>query len=189
MGIQPASAGTQLHVRCTPHLLVLWRSILSLKEHRIRGIRWIINQTTSIWSFWLPSGPLDQELFPAMSVSSEIVTVSRPSSPGRRDTRALKFIRPAQMSLFARITCYPPLGEVTCVKRLQKANSTAEDKVRHAAFSFIFGEAWLTLWLYCCIYRFALLSFCHRAHLSPNKIGTLRFGTTFQTTSRGLPCR
>ncbi|KAJ6140550.1 Raffinose synthase [Penicillium chermesinum] len=28
------------------------------------------------------------------------------------------FIRPAQMSLFARVTSYPPLGQVTCIKRL-----------------------------------------------------------------------
>ena len=35
--------------------------------------------------------------------------------------KQLTFIRPAQMSLFARVSCYPPLGEVTCPSRVQKA--------------------------------------------------------------------
>jgi hypothetical protein len=61
--------------------------------------------------------------------ASPVVAVSRqpdnPSTPSQ-----LKFVRSAQMSLFARVTCYPPLGEVTCVKRLQKAlNSSEDDKV------------------------------------------------------------
>jgi hypothetical protein len=30
------------------------------------------------------------------------------------------FIRPAQMSLFARVTSYPPLGQVTCLQRTPK---------------------------------------------------------------------
>ena len=42
----------------------------------------------------------------------------------------LKFVRPAQMSLFADVTCYPPLGQVTYVRRIQKAKgSEAEDTV------------------------------------------------------------
>ncbi|OKL62115.1 hypothetical protein UA08_02367 [Talaromyces atroroseus] len=65
-----------------------------------------------------------------MSVSSDIVDVSRPSSPGKQVSQALKFVRPAQMSLFARITCYPSLGEVTSVKRLQKSDSAEDDKIR-----------------------------------------------------------
>lgn len=32
-----------------------------------------------------------------------------------------QFLRPAQMSLFARISCYPPLGQVTCPQRIQRA--------------------------------------------------------------------
>ena len=37
------------------------------------------------------------------------------------------FIRPAQMSLFARVTCYPPLGQVTCPQRVQKALRSEDD--------------------------------------------------------------
>lgn len=34
------------------------------------------------------------------------------------------------MSLFARVTSYPPLGQVTCVERIQKAlKSEDDDKV------------------------------------------------------------
>ena len=39
------------------------------------------------------------------------------------------FIRPAQMSLFARVTCYPPLGQVTCPQRVQKALRSEDDDV------------------------------------------------------------
>lgn len=38
------------------------------------------------------------------------------------------------MSLFARVTCYPPLGEVTCLKRSQQPGSIAEDKVGTVPF-------------------------------------------------------
>lgn len=60
-----------------------------------------------------------------MSIMPDNIAITHPSSSGGRVLQA-KFIRPAQMSLFARVTCYPPLGEVTCVKRL---GSVFEDKV------------------------------------------------------------
>ncbi|KAE8152641.1 putative raffinose synthase protein Sip1 [Aspergillus avenaceus] len=42
-----------------------------------------------------------------------------------------QFIRPAQMSLFSRVTCYPPLGQVTCPLRIQEAlGSDKEDTIR-----------------------------------------------------------
>ena len=41
--------------------------------------------------------------------------------------KQLTFIRPAQMSLFARVSCYPPLGEVTCPSRVQKALELEKD--------------------------------------------------------------
>lgn len=63
-----------------------------------------------------------------MSVTSDNLSVTHPSSSGGRVLQA-KFIRPAQMSLFARLTCYPPLGEVTCVKRSLQPGSVADDKV------------------------------------------------------------
>lgn len=37
------------------------------------------------------------------------------------------FIRPAQMSIFARVTSYPPLGQVTCLQRAQKLLRPEED--------------------------------------------------------------
>ncbi|KAJ5565019.1 Raffinose synthase [Penicillium frequentans] len=39
----------------------------------------------------------------------------------------ITFIRPAQMSLFARVTSYPPLGQVTCLQRPQKTLQPEED--------------------------------------------------------------
>ncbi|KAJ5532364.1 Raffinose synthase [Penicillium frequentans] len=39
----------------------------------------------------------------------------------------ITFIRPAQMSLFARVTSYPPLGQVTCLQRPQKTLRPEED--------------------------------------------------------------
>ncbi|OOF97924.1 glycoside hydrolase family 36 protein [Aspergillus carbonarius ITEM 5010] len=38
----------------------------------------------------------------------------------------IKFIRPAQMSLLARVTCYPPLGQVTCRPRAAKPSGSQE---------------------------------------------------------------
>ncbi|KAJ5175227.1 Aldolase-type TIM barrel [Penicillium canariense] len=44
-----------------------------------------------------------------------------------RKIRQATFIRPAQMSLFARVTCYPPLGQVTSLQRAHKACQSEED--------------------------------------------------------------
>jgi hypothetical protein len=40
--------------------------------------------------------------------------------------RQATFIRPAQMGLFARVTCYPPLGQTTSLQR-QKELKPEED--------------------------------------------------------------
>ena len=61
---------------------------------------------------------------------------SEPSQPQK--ALQINFVRPAQMSLFAKITCYPPLGEVTCVQRDQTASSIDEvDKVSLSYFTFL----------------------------------------------------
>ncbi|KAJ5090662.1 Aldolase-type TIM barrel [Penicillium argentinense] len=39
------------------------------------------------------------------------------------------FVRPAQMSLFARVTSYPPLGQVTCLPRVQRTLRSEKDDV------------------------------------------------------------
>ncbi|KUL82474.1 hypothetical protein ZTR_10202 [Talaromyces verruculosus] len=64
-----------------------------------------------------------------MSITSDNLPVTHPSSSGGRVLQA-KFIRPAQMSLFARVACYPPLGEVTCLKRSHQSVSVPEDKIQ-----------------------------------------------------------
>lgn len=51
--------------------------------------------------------------------------VKQPQQQPRK--KQLTFIRPAQMSLFARVSCYPPLGEVTCPSRVQKAMELEKD--------------------------------------------------------------
>ncbi|BCR83996.1 putative raffinose synthase protein Sip1 [Aspergillus chevalieri] len=45
----------------------------------------------------------------------------------KKPASQLRFIRPAQMSLFARVSCYPPLGQVTCPQRIQKALELEKD--------------------------------------------------------------
>lgn len=37
------------------------------------------------------------------------------------------FVRPAQMSLFARVSCYPPLAQVSCPQRIQKTLELEKD--------------------------------------------------------------
>lgn len=77
---------------------------------------------------------------------SAIPTRSAPAQPisgARKPQKAsqVKFVRPAQMSLFAQVTSYPPLGQVTCVPRLQKAlKSEDDDKVR-ASYGLVMDDA------------------------------------------------
>ncbi|KAJ5373951.1 Aldolase-type TIM barrel [Penicillium concentricum] len=40
------------------------------------------------------------------------------------------FVRPAQMAMFARVTSYPPLGQLTCLQPVQKALRSEEDALR-----------------------------------------------------------
>lgn len=58
-------------------------------------------------------------------ISETYETVERQSHSERPSS-----MRSAQMSLFANITSYPPLGEVTCVKRSERLSDQHEvDKV------------------------------------------------------------
>src|SRR6266480_3526753 len=44
----------------------------------------------------------------------------------------INFVRPAQMSLFANVACWPPLGQVTFLKRKVEETETGDrDKVCH----------------------------------------------------------
>ncbi|KAL2004903.1 hypothetical protein VTN00DRAFT_3176 [Thermoascus crustaceus] len=68
-----------------------------------------------------------------MSTSRGRATPSQPTGGDGKPQKPsqIKFIRPAQMSLFARVTSYPPLGQVTCVEQIQKAlKSEDDDKLR-----------------------------------------------------------
>ncbi|CAI7663254.1 unnamed protein product [Penicillium glandicola] len=40
------------------------------------------------------------------------------------------FVRPAQMAIFARVTSYPPLGQITCLQTAQKTLQSEEDALR-----------------------------------------------------------
>lgn len=61
-------------------------------------------------------------------MSDDIMELRPPSKPGSSSASSqIQFIRPAQMSLFARVISYPPLGEVTCVKRYQKMLGFSDD--------------------------------------------------------------
>ncbi|GKZ64696.1 hypothetical protein AnigIFM50267_005767 [Aspergillus niger] len=48
--------------------------------------------------------------------------------PDRKNIKKsqIKFIRPAQMSLLARVTCYPPLGQITCHQRRSRSSGSTE---------------------------------------------------------------
>lgn len=39
------------------------------------------------------------------------------------------FVYPAQMAMFARVTSYPPLGQITCLQTAKKASRLEEDAV------------------------------------------------------------
>ncbi|KAE8382964.1 hypothetical protein BDV26DRAFT_195902 [Aspergillus bertholletiae] len=54
-------------------------------------------------------------------------TNSEAEAHNDRNQSQTRFIRPAQMSLFSRITCYPPLGQVTCPQRVQQEPSSGKD--------------------------------------------------------------
>ncbi|PYH92320.1 glycoside hydrolase [Aspergillus ellipticus CBS 707.79] len=43
----------------------------------------------------------------------------------------IRFTRPAQMSLLARVTCYPPLGQVTCHQRAAQTSGSEEPDTLH----------------------------------------------------------
>lgn len=72
---------------------------------------------------------------------------------GAQPKTKLRFIRPAQMSLFANLTSYPPLGQVTCVRRVQKALRSEEDDVVSLFFCFVVARTCrlgLFLWILFC---------------------------------------
>ncbi|KAF7175664.1 hypothetical protein CNMCM7691_009671 [Aspergillus felis] len=63
-----------------------------------------------------------------MQVSTRNTSTRPIIGPGRHQMPSqLHFYRPAQMSLFARVTCYPPLGQVTCIPRVQNALQSEKD--------------------------------------------------------------
>jgi hypothetical protein len=63
-----------------------------------------------------------------MQVSTRNTSTRPIIGPGRHQMPSqLHFYRPAQMSLFARVTCYPPLGQVTGIPRVQKALQSEKD--------------------------------------------------------------
>ncbi|KAM0089317.1 hypothetical protein ACP6JD_007332 [Aspergillus fumigatus] len=63
-----------------------------------------------------------------MQVSTRNTSTRPIIGPGRHQMPSqLQFYRPAQMSLFARVTCYPPLGQVTGIPRVQKALQSEKD--------------------------------------------------------------
>jgi hypothetical protein len=66
-----------------------------------------------------------------MLASTENKSLSPTLVPGTSKNQSqVQFIRPAQMSLFSKVTCYPPLGQVTCPQRIQHAlGSEKEDTV------------------------------------------------------------
>jgi hypothetical protein len=75
---------------------------------------------------------LDARTLSKYSDMPRILASKQNISESNQPQKALQinFIRPAQMSLFAKITCYPPLGEVTCVQRNQRASTFNDgDKV------------------------------------------------------------
>jgi hypothetical protein len=52
------------------------------------------------------------------------------TGPGEhKQTRQATFIRPAQMGLFVRVTCYPPLGQVTSLQRQKELKREEDDTV------------------------------------------------------------
>ncbi|KXG53729.1 Aldolase-type TIM barrel [Penicillium griseofulvum] len=67
-----------------------------------------------------------------MQVNNRDIPSTLPiQGPSKNNRQQLApFIRPAQMAMFARITSYPPLGQITCLQPAQKALRSEEDAVR-----------------------------------------------------------
>ncbi|KAJ5675581.1 hypothetical protein N7462_008478 [Penicillium macrosclerotiorum] len=71
-------------------------------------------------------------LIPDMQANTRDTICTLPVTASPQKPLNETFIRPVQMSLFSRVTCYPPLGQVTCLQRTQKATQLEqeEDTVR-----------------------------------------------------------
>ena len=59
--------------------------------------------------------------------TSSTVPIIGPGNDQKK--RQATFMRPAQMTLFARVTCYPPLGQVTNLQRWKTLESPQGDTV------------------------------------------------------------
>ena len=73
---------------------------------------------------------LDTSVAPSfLQMQDALTTSTRPIfGPGRyQQTSQTQITRTAQTSMFARVSCYPPLGQVTCPKRIQKAIESEQD--------------------------------------------------------------
>ena len=77
----------------------------------------------------------DTPIHPVVGAADKQQQSSPKQQQSRKSKSQVKFIRPAQMSLFAGISCFPPLGQVTHVRRIQKAlSSEADDTVSEVFF-------------------------------------------------------
>jgi len=93
--------------------------------------------------------------------------------------RQATFIRPAQMTLFARVTCYPPLGQVTNLQRRKASASSQADTVcTSCVFRDIEGSKYMESGGTNSSARFDLQSSLNPALLFPHNHGKHRSGTT-----------
>lgn len=60
-------------------------------------------------------------------LGSRVQRAQQTPSQQQQQQRQAPFVRPAQMSLFARVSCYPPLAQVSCPQRIQKALELEKD--------------------------------------------------------------
>jgi hypothetical protein len=70
-----------------------------------------------------------------MEVNTRHTTSTLPIVGANQRHTTSSFTRPVQMGLFTRVTSYPPLGQITCLQRIQKAlRSEKDDAVRMILF-------------------------------------------------------
>lgn len=128
-------------------------------------------------SFYIETNPIQTIELPPMQVnttepSSLPILGPRPQKQQKKPASQLRFIRPAQMSLFARVSCYPPLGQVTCAQRIQKAlELEKDDTVSCPIVHYLLKDSSNTN-------SSDLPSSLNQASHSRNNHGRLRFGIT-----------
>jgi hypothetical protein len=107
---------------------------------QLSGLVWLISQLSTtrlatanlipapessgssiLWGAY-PSHPIMHEQIDRNTSNLPIIGLGH-----SKQNQSTTFARPVQMGLFARVTCYPPLGQLTCLPRTQNKLRSEKD--------------------------------------------------------------